>query len=139
MPAGSPLHQVLDAIVGTDRRYGWHIENGVVNLLPAAGEPSLLQTRLVRFRVEKSYSVFDALGRLLVLDEVKKRMEELRLKPGIALFVSGQSPHPKEFSVHCKDVTLREALNAIARAQGRAVWDYLETHCEGRNEVVIRF
>jgi len=66
-------------------------------------------------------------------------MKEQQLKPGISVFVSGETPKPKAFSVHCRNVTLREALNAIARAQGRAVWNYIETHCEGRNEVIIRF
>jgi hypothetical protein len=61
------------------------------------------------------------------------------LRWGVTLFVSGQSPHPASFSVHCKDVTLKGALNAIARAQGFAVWDYVETHCDGKDEVVIRF
>lgn len=66
-------------------------------------------------------------------------MEELGLKAGIALFVSPGSSHAKAFSVRVKDVTLRQALNAIARAEGTYIWGYIETHCEGRNEVVIRF
>lgn len=134
-----PLRDVLDVIVAADPRYRWHIEDGVVNLLPAAGEPALLQIRIPRLRVQNVTSAKDALHHLLALDEVKKGMEEQQLKPGISVFVSGETANPKAFSVHCRNVTLREALNAIARAQGRATWDYIETHCEGRNEVIIRF
>lgn len=136
---GVSLREALDALVSLDRRYRWQVDDGVINLLPASDEPALLATQVPRFSVKKVLSAREALGQLLALDEIKSAMEELGLKSGIALFVSPGSPHPKAFSVRVKDVTLRQALNAIARAQGTAIWEYIETHCQGRNEVVIRF
>lgn len=80
-----------------------------------------------------------ALGSLLALPEVKQAMNALGLNHGLVLLVSPTSPRPSKFSVNCKGASLRGVLNCIARAQGRAIWDYLETHCNGRNEVVIKF
>lgn len=35
------------------------------------------------------------------------------------------------FSVHCRNATLREVLNEIARRHGGAVWSYREYDCGG--------
>jgi hypothetical protein len=108
-------------------------------VLPAAGEPAFLSTPISELDVRNVTSADWPLGKLQASPEVKKAMRDLGLRWGVTLFVSGQSPHPASFSVHCKDVTLKGALNAIARAQGFAAWDYVETHCDGKDEVVIRF
>ena len=136
-PLNKTLRQALVTIVETDSRYRWQVADEVINLLPAAGEPALLQTRISEFRAENITSGIDTVTPLLKLPEVQKAMHDLNLKPGIAVFVT--SPSRKPFSVTCKGLTLRQVLNAIARAQGRIVWDYVETHCGDRNEVIIRF
>ena len=138
-PLNAPLRQVLDSIVEADPRFRWQVEEGVVNLLPASGEPPLLGVRISDFHVENVAEASDALSKLLALPEVKRRMSDLRLKHGLNIFVSPSQPRPKEFSVSCKGVTLREALNSIARAQGRAIWQYTEIRCDGKNEVIIKF
>lgn len=137
-PKGQPLRQVLDTIVEADPRYRWQVEDGAINLLPIDGEPAFLRTRISKFRVTDVTSPLDALGKLQSLPEVKRGMADLHLKPGIAL-ISYLSSHPKPFSVTCKNVTLRQALNAIAHAQGHAIWDYVEVHCNGTDQVIIRF
>ena len=136
-PLNKTLRWALDTIVEVDPRYRWQVVDQVINLLPAEREPALLQTRIKEFRAENISFAMDTVSPLLALPEVKKAMDDLHLKHGIAGFVT--SPSPKPFSVKCENVTLRQALNAIARAEGRGVWDYTEIHCDGRNEVVIRF
>ena len=138
-PINKTLRQALDTIVETDPGYRWQLVDGVINLVPAEREPALLSTKISKFRVTDVTSALDALSQLLALPEVKTAMEDLHLKPGIALISHWSSPNPKPFTVTCKGVTLRQALNAIAHAQGRATWDYVETHCDQRNEVIIRF
>lgn len=132
-----PLHQVLDRIVEAEQRYRWQFVDQVIDVLPATGEPALLQTYVKEFQASDVTSAREALNQLLNSSDVKRAMDDLHLKAGIAVFVSSDSLKP--FSVNCKGVSLRQVLNAIARAQGRAVWDYVETHCDGKNEVVIRF
>jgi hypothetical protein len=138
-PLDSPLRQVLHTMVAKDPRYTWKIQDGIVNLLPATGEPALLKTRLNEFHVEDISSAREALSWLLALREVKKRMRDLHLKPGIAIIVGGSGLNPPKFSVKQTGGTLHQALNAIAHAQGSAIWEYIEIHCDGKNEVVIRF
>lgn len=138
-PSEAALREVLDVLVASDPRYKWKMEDDVVNLLPATGEPTLLKTRLSEFNIEDTASARAALAQLLALSEVKKRMRDLHLKPGIALITGLSTPHPTKFSVKQSGGTLRDALNAIARAEGQGIWDYVETHCNGTDEVMIRF
>lgn len=137
----SPLREALDSIVSVDRLYTWHAEDRVINLIPRSGIPSLLETHITEFRVNKATSARLALSELLTLPEVKKRIAELRLSEGLNVMVipSTSAPNQYQFDVNCKDVTLRDALNAIARAHGRAVWSYTERYCNGKNMFSIDF
>jgi hypothetical protein len=135
-PKGQPLGQVLNEIVSTDRNYKWEIQDGAINLLPAGGEPPLLQTYISEFTI-KTKSSLDALNQLEQRAEVKAAMSNVELKGGLTIVM--YSPSPTEFSVQFKGGTLRQALNAIAISRGTDIWDYSETHCGAKNEVTIRF
>jgi hypothetical protein len=136
---GLKLSQVLDSIAEADPRYRWVVEDGTINVLPHDDEPELLKTRIPDFRVDDVASANAALGSLLTMPEVKRAMNALGLNHGLVLLLKPSSPRPRKFSVSSKDASLREALNSIARAHGREIWDYVELHCNDRSEVVIRF
>jgi len=146
-PAGSSLRDVLDSIVSVAPLSRWQLEDGVVNLVPVKGEPPLLNLRLAEFNVKNATTVFDALNRLLTLPDVQKRMAELhvsevRTEVGLTNLKqpgSGTNEDRQGFTVHCKSATVREALNAIVRAHGYAVWAYRERHCNGRADYRIDF
>jgi hypothetical protein len=70
-PSGSPLRQLLDAIVAADPRYQWQTQDAVINFLPVAGEPALLRIRISEFHAKRVTSAREALRRLLVLPEVR--------------------------------------------------------------------
>jgi hypothetical protein len=135
-PQGQVLGQVLNDIVGADRNYRWETQDSAINMLPASGEPVLLQTHIGEFKL-KTKSSLDALHQLMMRTEVKEAMTNLHLSGGLTIFV--YSPSPTEFSVRFKGGTLREALNTIAVSRGTDIWDYREMHCGERNEVGIRF
>jgi hypothetical protein len=137
-PAGANLRDTLKAIVLADPRYTWEYREGLVNILPVGGEPALLKTRIAKLDVGNATSANWPLGLLLALPEVKKAMTDLKLRWGVKLYFGAES-RQHGFSVLCKDVSLLEALNAIARSHGSAVWDYVETHCDGKDEVTISF
>ena len=140
-PSNSRLADLLDLIVLADTDYRWRFEKGAVNLLPKTGEPELLKTHIARFDVEDVGSTRLALDYLLEAPEIKNRMAELNLSND-ALEVSSilSSPKPSTFGLHCRNVTLREALNAIAVAKkGAALWVYSERHCNGQHQVAITF
>lgn len=136
-PENAALNKVLDNLVATDSRFYWEEREGVLNLLPTRGEPLLLKTPVPAFSVENVLSAHDALQRLLERDEVKKSMENLHLKRGLTLFSA--LSNGRTFSVPPTNGTFRDALNAIARANGTAIWQYVERHCDGIDEVAIKF
>jgi hypothetical protein len=140
-PGEASLNDTLNAIVQADPQYSWQLDNGVINILPTAGEPELLKIRIKKFRVVNATSVTLAYSKLMSLPEVKQAIvnlglpdsfERLQGPPAVANDKTG-------FSVSCKNVTLREALNAIVRADRKAVWTYSEYHCNGRHGFSIDF
>jgi hypothetical protein len=138
---GPTLGDVLRTIVKADLRYRWNIEDGVVNLVPSKGLPAMMAMRINEFDSEDATSVLDAGGRIFHLPAVLQAETGLKLtqSPGhqfltaINLHPSDNEPPPKPLSVHFRDLTLREGLNALVRASGKAVWQYREWHCKGIN------
>jgi hypothetical protein len=135
-----PLKDVLDSIVRMDPRYKWQNEKGIINLLPAEGEPVLLNVRIRHYKVDADLN--QALRELLRLPEVTSGASSLGLKLNTARLLVGPSPiYP--FSLRIKvdvsDITLRDALNALVRAHGRAIWEYREFRCNGTNEFSVNF
>ncbi len=148
LSARSSLRDVLDVFVRANPEYKWESDRGVINLTPAAGAPPLLDIRLARFRLQKVGSLGVALGRLLATPEVREGMTELNVQQGV-LRVSGPGYYSppgdrggagvRKLEVGGVNLTVREALNAIVRAHGRAVWLYSENPCGGRREFSIDF
>ncbi|MGH9967655.1 MAG: hypothetical protein ACREBG_07445 [Pyrinomonadaceae bacterium] len=139
-PSGSSLRATLNQIVKADPQYAWYRENGAINLLPTNGEPDLLKVRIREFRIGKVPNLNFALERLLALPEVTKTAAELKLNQGLRLGgLSSPGQDQVTLRLYRKNVTLREALNAIACAHGSAVWQYSEWHCDGKTEFAIEF
>lgn len=145
VPAGSSLAELLDSLVAAAPQYRWQSENGVINVLPS-GVPPLLNLRLARFRAEGVTSPGEALVRLFESPEVQEAMT--RPAVGARLF-RGQGGHyepehtasggGKTLSVSVDNVTVREALNAIAREHGRAMWTFRQVNCRGVNAFELDF
>lgn len=135
-PQGESLGQVLNEMTAVDKRYRWEVQDGAINLLPTAHEPPLLETRLGEFKIDSTSSL-EALNQLKTRPEVQQAMQDIGLQDGIAIIT--YSPRATPFSVRFKGGTLRQALNAIAVAHGTDVWDYQETRCGERKELIIRF
>jgi hypothetical protein len=141
-PRDSSLRGVLDSIVSTDPRYTWEVKDGVINVLPSNGLPPFFAIRISRFEISQVESPNEALARLLAIPEVQKA--HLKLGPravqgGTYVFCPGCPPkETKKFSVSLQGVTVREALNAIARAHGSAVWSFRQSEC-GERKSFSRF
>jgi len=145
-PSGSSLRELLNSIVAADPQYQWRIDGGMVNLIPAGYVSTLLKVRIARFRAEHVRTPNEALGKLFDTPEVQKAMTDPAvgsrlLRGGIGYY----DPNPdasggiKTFSVSRDNVTVREALNAIAHADGRAVWVYKQGRCKGSSFFEIGF
>lgn len=95
---------------------------------------------LPSLRAISSKSTNFAIECLLALPEVRKAATELKLEQGLKLGgLSSPGQEEVTLRLHRKNVTLREALNAIARAHGSAVWQYSEWHCDGEPRFAIEF
>jgi hypothetical protein len=146
-PSTDSLARTLDSVVTLDPEYMWKIEDGVVNLIPARGEPALLDVRIAHFHVKPGTDPRNALQQLLQMPEVRARMRQLNLSYPVFSALQGAVRMAKpgvrsaktetQGEVHCKNVALRVALNAIVRAHGRAVWSYSEVPTRGPKELHV--
>jgi hypothetical protein len=139
-PLGSSLRDVLDGIVNTDPKYRWDAEKEVINAIPVTGEPELLRTHIREFKVQDAVWPGSTLSSLFSTPEVKASLDRLGLNEALK---AGSFPVPRArkvgHTVQCNNVSLREALNSIARAFGNAVWFYKEDHCNGKDQYSIDF
>lgn len=138
--SGGSLGSALDAIVSIDSRYRWSIQDGVVVFLPVERLPALLNVRIREFDSRDADNVFAAAGLLLHVPEVRRAAQRLgigrspnEVYGGTLGGVSPSGPSSraasKPLGVHCVNVTLAQALNAIVKANRKGVWVFSEWHC----------
>jgi hypothetical protein len=125
-PTSATLRGVLDAVALAEPEYSWNVDEGVVNFVSRDKEPLLLRSMVSKFEVRDA-EPNEALSQLLAIPEVGKvATDELGLRTvtggPYAFSMDGRQPERKKLSVSLTNVTVREALNAIARAHGSAVW-----------------
>lgn len=133
------MDEKLNLIISAFPQYRLRKENGVINLTLETGYPTLLRTKLSSYQVESAPTATIALGKLLSLPEFKEAASRLGLKPALS-FGGLSSLRDEKITLSLKNVTVYEALNAIARAHGRAIWNYTEfVECDGKKEYSIEF
>lgn len=140
-PMTTTLRDMLDWVVRSDPQYGWQFDAGAINLIPKAGEPPLLATQIRSLREKDATSVEALLSRLHSLPEVRSKINELQLSEALRIMIAPVplKQNQRRYSIDVKNVTVREALNSIARAHGSAVWEYKERRCDGKAEFSINF
>lgn len=142
-PRDSSLRGVLDSIVSTDPRYTWEDKDHVINVLPSNGLPPFFAVRISRFETSMAETPNEALFQLLAIPAVRQAQLNLgrhAAQGGVYVFCPGCPPkETKKVSVNLKGITVREALNAIARAHGSAVWRFSQSECGGRKSFSLDF
>lgn len=135
------LREALDMITVIDPDYRWEMTGGAINFLPANGEPELLKVRIKEIRIVNAVSLKAALNSLMDLPEVREARTRLQLTTAGLPYVGGLAPvtpRTEKYTIKAKDLTFRQALNAVVLADGRAAWGYNEYHCNGKHEVWLR-
>ena len=143
-PHGITLREVLNSITAGDSTYVWRKRKGVVNLEPSTGLPALLRTHLDSY---DSGDVPDAVSAVTFLSSspqvtraaTKLGLAQNALGPGLGSMVQGTPPPKKRLGIRLHDVTLLDALNAIARGNKHGVWVYRETHCGSVHQFNLSF
>lgn len=142
-PRGNNLREALDSITSGDPRYVWRMHNGVVNLEPLKGVPALLKMHLKTYDSQDTDAV-SAVTFLSSSSVVARAAAELGLThnvlgPGLGGMAQGPPPPKNLPGVRLHDVTLLDALNAIARANKHGVWIYRETRCGSIHQFNLSF
>ena len=114
------LTDAMNAIVQSSKKYQWRQTGGFVDFWPLTGGNPLLETRISSFNV-KDLSQSEAFDQLLNLPEVQASMTALNLKRRAPDGSPGKLSSSK-FSVNLEGVSLREALNKIARESRMEIW-----------------
>lgn len=136
------LYERLNAVMQVESGFVWSEDSGVMNLLPAGTESSLVDTKLSEFKITVGDELSMVLKELRRRPEFLERMKELNLKePSLEIGGGLQSPpsnRPKqEFTFIGK--TIREILNEIVRKRGRGIWLYDEHNYNGNNTYRLVF
>ena len=143
-PHGTTLREVLDSITAGDSRYVWKMKGAVPNLEPSRGVPALLRIHLKFYDSRDLTDAASAVTFLSSSPEVTRAAAKIGLAhnvSGSALSGLAQGPPPpkKPLGIRLQNVTLLEALNAIARANKHGVWRYRETHCGSVHQFDVSF
>jgi len=141
----SSFQNELDRIANLKPEYQWAIDNGVFNFFPKFFTPSPLDISIAEFKVENE-PVIQAYRKLLDTPDIKNGFARLGLhEPTVQVILGGISTPPniggvsapprdqKGITLNLKNTTLREASNAIVRADGRKTWVLSVVSCKGDN------
>jgi hypothetical protein len=136
-PTSLELRSVLDSIVAGAPQYRWEIEKNVIIFLPAEEYPPMLNAFIPEFKVENvnNFGFIDAL----------EAVPELQYQATALGFSNFTEPRIKccgglisrAFSLHLRNATLREILNAAVRAKGRGMWRYREEVSDGKRYFTV--
>jgi hypothetical protein len=142
VPAGMPISAALDLVTATGGYYRWQDTDGLVEVLPAAGVPALLQTKIAHLELTDLENAVLSVGELLAHPAVARNAAALGLDRRSGEI--GMSPLPRVRKPHtarpgaAKNLTMLEALDWIVRQDGSSVWSYDEyPGCGGRGEVRV--
>ena len=144
-PAGPTLGETLDAIVATFPNYRWLVDRGAVNIFPLKNPPVLLDVVIADLKVEDNQTLDDIIREISEKPEVRSVAARFHLSPGFKEVGLSSLERPGSvnseatngLALRLHNVTVRQALNAVVRAHGNAIWSYKEKRCNGSDEFVI--
>jgi hypothetical protein len=126
------LAHTMNAIVESAPAYQWRGSGDFVEVLPAAGGSPLLDTKITYFNVT-DLTRDQAFTQLMNLPETQTAMKATSLSFQDAVRASTETSKPK-VSVLLRDVTVRQALSEIAKAEGGRFWIFRR---DGRGSFTI--
>jgi hypothetical protein len=114
------LTDVLNAMVQYVPRYRWREDQGFIEFSPLEGNSPLLDVVINRFNVV-DVNDREAIAQLLKLPEMEASTKAMNLNRQDRA-ASATEDRSGKFSVSLENVTLRQALNHIAKKSGKRFW-----------------
>ena len=140
-PLDGTLEDGLSQLKGQDNSLRWRVQDDGILVSKNPPATSLLDTKVGDFKFYRHDNAEEPTDRLLSLPIVKGRISTLNLTllPPEIGFAQARVERRPEDQVVLKDTTLREALNAIARADHPRVWLFEQRPCEGQTFLRIQW
>ncbi len=114
------LADVLNAIVQSASRYQWHNSGGFIEIMPLHGSSPFLDTIIRNFRID-NVDEREAIKQLVLLPEVQASMAAMSLSRQ-DLGEAATDKKGEKISIRLESVTLRQALNIVAKQTGTRFW-----------------
>jgi|CZKS01.1.fsa_nt_gi hypothetical protein len=92
VPEGITVGEALTRVLAWQNKYFWRVTDGVVNILPEKGMPTLLETNIPFYEWRSNESPGSAVGRLQQLPEVVRHMSQLGYVDGLHLIDEMSKP-----------------------------------------------
>ena len=129
------LRQLLDVIVLGHPQYRWREVDGAIDFSPIGVGSPVLDTVITNFEV-KDADFSDATNSLFKLPEVQGSLAAMALTRN----EEGYQPRSrsKTFSLRLEQVTVRRALNEIARMSGTNFWAFRQFGNKGESFFSLR-
>jgi hypothetical protein len=106
-------------------------ESAVMNILPENYEPEILKAKIREFVLDSDKSSSLAFQELLQLKELHDFVEAAQLNKGLQIIIGPRGPKPdtaRRIEL-ISNISLREALNAMAVFYRNGIWGFTEDRC----------
>ena len=135
------LQNGLVQLKSQDSSLSWKVKGEGVLISQHAQLTSLLDTKVPELTFHGSDAADKSTDKLLNLPTIRDQMTKLKLTLRSPELGFAQLPaHPgSEEPITLKNITLREALNAIAKADHPRVWLFEQSACTGQTTILVQW
>lgn len=138
-PAGLELHAALREVFAlTGATYRQEERLGVINVLPGAGLPALLNVRIEKLTLHDPANLTLSISQIAEEPAFRQILlaSEITMWERLSIMMSIPQPGDPEplkpQPLEIRDMLVIEVLNLLVLRHGQAVWLYNETHCAGQ-------
>ncbi|MGB2592607.1 MAG: hypothetical protein WBG02_02900 [Candidatus Acidiferrum sp.] len=115
----------------------WRTSDEELLVVKGSPESSILDTRIEQFTFNANAPPNKSTGAILASPAVSKSIAQQRLIVGSPELGFAQPRNQSERKVVLKNVTMREALNSVAKSSHPRVWLFRQRTCDGHKNLTV--